>query len=250
MCTAGPNVFAHTGVQQAAEAGTTSYNAFTITHGCGAGHEDPTELKVRGQSAVFPFGVAVWTDVSTGEIIPTGGQGIVSEDDDFITLHVEGIQDNDPFAKQEAETDDLGNVRALNWKHGALATNLIGTPRWRATAPVILDNCVSTLMVRIAVANWCEKNKNEKNDKDNNRADWWFTGPDKTGSTLFVDPDLVQEDFWTTLTANLPVSQILGLSGGKWRRTGGFSECFAFRWKSPLVKSRPSERYLILWPGQ
>ena len=89
-------------------------------------------------------------------------------------------------------------------ENGALETNLVGTPRWRASAPTILDNCVSALHVRIAVANWCEKHKNEANDADNNRADWWFTGPEQTGSTLFVDPELVQEDFWTTLTVNNP----------------------------------------------
>ena len=202
MCAVGPAAFAHTGVQEAAEAGTTTYNAFTITHGCGSDTGgDP--LKVRGQSAVFPFGIAVWTDLSTNQIIETGAAGITSEEDDFI-LGVSGIQDNDPFAKIEEETDDLENVRALNWKHGALETNLVGTPRWRASVPTILDNCVSALHVRVAVVNWCEKHKNEANDADNNRADWWFTGPEQTGSTLFVDPELVQEDFWTTLTVNNP----------------------------------------------
>lgn len=81
---------------------------------------------------------------------------------------------------------------------------MTGTPKFRVTPPLILDPCVSPLRVRIAVANWCEKHQNEASDLDNNRADWWFTGPDKTGSTQFVDPDLVQEDFWTTLTVNNP----------------------------------------------
>lgn len=206
MCTGGPNAFAHTGVQEAATPGTTSYNAFTITHGCGSGHEDSTPLKVKGQSAVFPFGVAVWNEIQTGgaEVpIPTGGAGIVA-DDDFVDLGVGGIQDNDPFAKQEEETDENDNVRALNWKHGALATNLVGTPRFRVSVPTILDNCVSTLRIRVAVVNWCKFGKNEANDPVNDRSDWWFTGPDKTGSTLFVDPDMVQEDFWMTLTVNNP----------------------------------------------
>lgn len=204
MCAGGPAAFAHTGVQDAAEAGKTSYNAFTITHGCAADTGGGAPLKVRGQSAVFPFGIAVWTDLSTDAVIETGAVGIVSEDDDLITLNVGGIQDNDPFAKQEEETDDLENVRALNWRKGALETNLVGTPRFRVSPPVILDNCVSALKVRIAVANWCEKNKNEASDSDNNRADWWFTGPEQTGSAQFIDPDLVQEDFWTTLTVNNP----------------------------------------------
>ncbi|MGH8535389.1 MAG: hypothetical protein ACREXM_02735 [Gammaproteobacteria bacterium] len=164
-------------------------------------------MKVKGQSAVVPFGVAVWNEIQTGGVevpIPAGAIGIVSEDEDLITLNAGGIQDNDPFAKQEEETDDLGNVRALNWKKGALATNLVGTPRFRVSVPAILDNCVATLRIRFAVANWCETNKNEANDGNNNRADWWFTGPAKTGSTQFVDPDLVQDTFWTTLTVNNP----------------------------------------------
>ncbi len=186
-------------------AGTTTYNGFTITHGCGGHDETKPPLKVLGQSAVFPFGVAVWTNLNP----PVKSYRRVARvssarTDDFITLNVGGIQDNDPFAKTEEETDDLENVRALNWKNGKLATNLVGIPEWRASAPTILDNCVSALHVRIAVANWCKKNANEKNDHANNRADWWFTGPDQTGSTQFVDPDLVQEDFWTTLTVNNP----------------------------------------------
>ncbi|MFH0342028.1 MAG: hypothetical protein ACHBNF_07820 [Chromatiales bacterium] len=217
MCTGGPAAFAHTLVQDAATAGTESFNAFVITHGCGGGHDDPTPLKVRGQSAVFPFGAAVWNEIQTDGVevpIPTGAVGITNEDEDFITLDVGGIQDNDPFKIQQEETNPLGNdppgpfdsvpVRALNWKGGALSLDLLGTPKFQVTPPTILDPCVSVLHVRIAVANWCEKHKNEANDADNDRADWWFTGPDKTGSTLFVDPELVQEDFWTTLTVINP----------------------------------------------
>jgi hypothetical protein len=70
------------------------------------------------------------------------------------------------------------------------------------TAPQIIANCVSKLRIRIAVANWCEKAANEATDTDNKRADWWFTG--ETGPAKFVDPDLLQESFWTTLTVNNP----------------------------------------------
>jgi hypothetical protein len=61
---------------------------------------------------------------------------------------------------------------------------------------------VENLRIRVAVVNWCEKKKNEANDADNNRADWWFTG--ETGSTKFVDEDLVQPTYWTTITVNNP----------------------------------------------
>ena len=33
---------------------------------------------------MFPFGIAVWTDLSTNQIIETGAVGITSEEDDFI----------------------------------------------------------------------------------------------------------------------------------------------------------------------
>lgn len=203
MCT-GANVFAHTGVRDAADEAKTSYNAFTITHGCGGDAGDP--LKVYGQSAVFPFGDgAVWTDLSTNEVIDTGGAGII--DGDTISLSPGGIHNDDPFGLQEEETDSLGNVRALNWRdpnrpNAGLPTNLVGTPEFRVSTPTITDNCVSALRVRIAVANWCEVGQNQASDTDNNRADWWF--PVGTGSTAFIDPELLQATFWTTLTVNNP----------------------------------------------
>ncbi len=148
---------------------------------------------------------------------PTGAVGII--DGDFLNLNPAGIQDDDPFAKVEEEvntdgTDPLGPhdavpVRALNWKDPkgqGLETDLLGTPPFRVSAPIITDPCVATLRVRIAVANWCEREANEANDaaknEDNDRADWWF--PVGTGSTNFVDPDILQEDFWTTLTVANP----------------------------------------------
>lgn len=219
MCAQG--VFAHTGVREQATESLTSYNGFTITHGCGSDTGgDP--LKVKGQSAVFPFGDnanTVWVDLATNTVIPTGGIGIVDLPDPpappVFSLNPGGIQSNDPFFIQEEETAD-GTVdtpvRALNWKGGpGLKTNLVGIPLFRVSAPTIVDACVSKLRVRIAVVNWCEKQKNEANDADNNRADWWFPTPlvdegepgaPGSGSDKFVDPDLVQEDFWTTLTVN------------------------------------------------
>lgn len=211
MCTAGTGVFAHTTVRDAVTEGTRSFNAFSIPHGCSGIEEDPNPLEVRGQSAVLPFGdSAVWIDLSTGEVIITGGEGIV--DGDLIDLGVAGIQDDSLFDIQTEETDALENVRALNWKKGALHIDLLGLTQFRVSGPIITDACVSALRVRIAVANWCERGANEANDADNNRADWWFTGG--TGSTKFVDPEMLQEDFWTTLTVENPDADPTGCPGG------------------------------------
>jgi hypothetical protein len=68
--------------------------------------------------------------------------------------------------------------------------------------PPIVNNCVANLRIRIAVANWCEEKKNEATDRNNNRADWWFTA--ETGTQKFMDPDLIQPTYWTTLTAMNP----------------------------------------------
>jgi hypothetical protein len=79
---------------------------------------------------------------------------------------------------------------------------LLGITQFRVTVPPIVNPCVSRVRIRIGVANWCERDQNEATDAENNRADWWFTG--ETGPTKFVDPDLIQESFWTTLTVNNP----------------------------------------------
>lgn len=216
MCAQG--AWAHTGVRDQATESLTSYNGFTITHGCGSDTDDTRPpLKVKGQSAVFPYGEnTVWVDLATNTVIPTGGVGIVElPDPPVFSLNPGGIQSNDPFTVTEEETED-GTVdtpvRALNWKGGpGLKTNLVGIPLFRVSAPTIVDGCVSKLRARIAVANWCKFGKNEANDPINNRADWWFPTPEiaegepgapGSGSEKFVDPDLVQEDFWTTLTVN------------------------------------------------
>ncbi len=244
---AGQAVYAHTGVRDQATEGTTSYNGFTITHGCGS-DTDPTlpTLPVIGQSAVVPYGLAdsssgptIWVDLSTNMVLATGGTGIVSLPAlpalPIFSLSFGGIQQDDPFAivREELDAASPTVVRALNWQgsdeihklkrvrknrwklvkkpFAGLRTDLVGIPQFRVSAPTIIDDCVSKLRVRIAVTNWCEKGRNEANDPDNNRADWWFphpviapgtAGAPGTGSTKFVDVDLTQDSFWTTLTVN------------------------------------------------
>ena len=181
-------------------------------------------------------GPTVWVDLSTNTVIPTGGTGIVSLPASpalpLFSLSVGGIQQNDPFDIVEEEKDPASPtvVRALNFKGSkeirriakggnrlvrkdwpGLSPDLVGIPLFRISAPTIVDPCVKNLRLRTAVANWCEKDQNEASDPDNNRADWWFphpviasgtAGAPGTGSTKFVDADLTQDNFWTTLTVN------------------------------------------------
>lgn len=211
LCAQG--ALAHTVVKDqvtaSATSTTTSYNAFAITHGCG-GDAGVPPLKVIGQSAVFPFGApaasltdpgAVWVNLSDSSILNDAEVTAIIGSPD-LNLSVGGIQDESVFEKQTEEADAAEVVHALNWFDGKLETNLVGLTQFRVSAPMIADACVSKVRIRIAVANWCERKKNEANDADNNRADWWFTG--ETGSTKFVDMDLIQPTFWTTLTVNNP----------------------------------------------
>jgi hypothetical protein len=236
MCMANVDAFAHTGVRDtvtaSSESATTSNNAFTIPHGCSAGEGDAPPKKVKGQSAVFPFGPpaaqltgpgAVWVRLGQAPTPPTlltaeEVTAIIGDADEdpntppHLNLDVTGVQDASLFKTQTEEvnpagTDPLGPhdsipVRALNWLDGKLETNLLGITQFRVTVPTIVNPCVSRVRIRIAVSNWCERNQNEASDPDNNRADWWFTG--ETGPKNFVDPDLIQESFWTTLTVNNP----------------------------------------------
>jgi hypothetical protein len=208
---------AHTGVRDqvtsSATSTTTSNNAFTVPHGCDGADGGADPLPVIGQSAVFPFGdasQAVWVrlgDPNTpiDPVTVIGGDG-------FLNLDVTGVQDGSIFETQDEEVnpnpgDPPGPhgsipVHALNWKDGSLNPEMLGYTAFRVSVPPIVNNCVANLRIRIAVANWCEEKKNEATDRNNNRADWWFTG--ETGTQKFTDPDLIQPTFWTTLTVKNP----------------------------------------------
>jgi hypothetical protein len=207
LCTAGTQALAHTGVKDQAtvskDSGATSYNAFTITHGCSGG-EDGTPIKVKGQSAVFPYGDhTVWKNLANNNTVTAAhviGNGVL------FNLNPGAIQDSSLFSTVTEKADGPADpnahgaipVRAIHWIGGGLRTDLVGLTQFRVSVPAIKNRCVSKLRIRIAVANWCEKDQNQASDTNNNRADWWFTK--QTGTKKFVDPDLIQSDFWTTLT--------------------------------------------------
>lgn len=232
---------AHTGVRDAVGESTTSYNGFTITHGCGGDSGKP--YPVVGQSAVFPFGDdIVWRDGS-GAVLQEGGTGGVISGAS-LTLGLTGYANaSSAFATNQEIVDDLGNVRGMLWKDGAMEPKLNTITPFRVGAPNIDDaSGIKCLKVRIGVINYCDIGKNEANDAskysapkdafgraipdltdeaggdqanvngspvykgmgtngDNNRADWWFKAPyGVAGSAYYQDPDLIQPDYWTTMT--------------------------------------------------
>jgi hypothetical protein len=159
--------FAHTGVRDTATEGAGSYNAFTITHGCGNSFEGGPPAQaypVIGQSAVFPHGAnIVWRD-KAGTIIQQGGNGNGTIDKATLNLSVAGISGGSPFATYEEIVDSLGVVQGLLWKDGVMPPNMYALTQFRVTAPTIEDPCVKTLKIRIGVINYCDVDKNAGND--------------------------------------------------------------------------------------
>jgi hypothetical protein len=172
---------AHTGVRDVAVEGTSSYNGFTITHGCGG--DSGQGYPVIGQAALFPFGAdAVFRDAA-GNVIPSttvpdpdnlddngkplpklinNGGGIISTD--TLSLAVAGIASfSSPFVTTQEIVDELGTVHALLWKDGALEPKLYGITSFKISAPTIVPNC-TRLRVRVGVINYCDTGKNAAND--------------------------------------------------------------------------------------
>jgi hypothetical protein len=161
--------FAHTGVRDVVTEGTSSYNGFTITHGCGG--DSGQAYPVLGQSAVFPFGAtAVWRGKAAGTpgggdgpILATGGAGITSTGS--IGLSVNGYASaSSAFVTSQELVDDLNNVRGLFWKDGAMEPKLNTVTPFKVTAPMIADNCIKQLRIRVGVINYCDVEKNAAND--------------------------------------------------------------------------------------
>jgi hypothetical protein len=124
---------------------------------------------VLGQTALFPFGpTAVWKNSSGAKIDATdastnNGNGVISSAN--LSLSVTGYAGfSSPFATTQEIVDDLGRVRALHWKDGAMEPQLNAITPFKITAPTIANNCVKSLKIRIGVINWCDKGKNMAND--------------------------------------------------------------------------------------
>jgi hypothetical protein len=167
--------FAHTGVRDEATEGTTSYNGFTITHGCGE-HSGDMPYPVLGQAGLFPFGAdAVWKDNEGNVIVQEGpltnpdtggpinnGNGIIASD--ALSLSVTGYAGfASPFATTQEIVNDKGSVQALFWKDGAMEPKLNAITPFKISAPTIVDDC-TRLKIRVGVINYCDIGKNEAND--------------------------------------------------------------------------------------
>jgi len=124
LCTAGAQALAHTGVKDQAtvskDSGATSYNAFTITHGCSGG-EDGAPIRVKGQSAVFPYGDhTVWKNLANNKTVTAAhviGNGVL------FNLNPGAIQDSSLFSTVTEKADGPADPNA----HGAI---LLQTDYW------------------------------------------------------------------------------------------------------------------------
>lgn len=167
--------YAHTSIRDQVDEGKPSYNAFNIGHGCG-GDAGTDTYPVIGQTGLFPFGQnVVWRRLSlagvelsktiggNGGILPdtaTGGPG-----SGFLSLGVAGYDGfTSPYGKMHEIVDALGNVHALHWYQGAMNPKSNALTTFKVTAPMITDNCVRKLSVRMAALNWCDVQKNAIND--------------------------------------------------------------------------------------
>jgi hypothetical protein len=157
--------FAHTGVRDQATEATSSYNGFTITHGC-ADYNNPTDVQypVIGQSAVFPFGpYAIWRNAD-GTLLQEGGNGNGTISSATLDLKVTGYQSmSSPFRTSQEIVDEAGTVQALIWKDGAMEPKLNAITPFKITPPTIVNNC-TRLKIRVGVINYCDVNKNADND--------------------------------------------------------------------------------------
>lgn len=181
--------FAHTGVRDkvsvSATAGASSYNGFTVTHGCGGDSGDA--YPVLGQSAVFPTGDrVVWREGAAAVDNPDsnviavgGGAGVFPTTivdplsgqtiDKGLNLGVTGYAGvSSAFATAQEIVDPTalnpGVVEGLLWKDGAMEPKLNTVTPFKVTLPAIIDPSVKQVNVRIGVINYCDFEKNAAND--------------------------------------------------------------------------------------
>lgn len=209
-CSAGQTAFAHTGIKDTATEGKTLYTAFTLGHGCqdtAVGDDDPLFklLPVRGQSAVFPNGTASEAfkidPIDSSETPITLSDHIQGAIGGVVTLSPGMVQDKNVFKRQKELTDANNNVRGIHFTVGKLDTTAVGLIPFRISAPkFVAESCAKSLKIRIGVANYCTRTKNENKD---NRSDIWIGHM----TTKFSDPGVMPHDFetspfWPTLTVN------------------------------------------------
>lgn len=202
--------FAHTGVRDKVMEGTSSYNAFTIGHGCGSALNS-VQLPVRAQSAVFPNATnAVWTQLDATGAPTATALALTDVIQGNVLPSPKLVQDKSIFAVQKSVKDTLGNIQAFRMWGGVLDADAVGLVPFRITAPKFqATSCAKSLKIRIAIANWCKNNTmNAANPADKDRrADFWLG----KATTKFNDPLVVETianwaanpvvaPYWPTLT--------------------------------------------------
>jgi hypothetical protein len=158
---------AHTGVRDQATAAVASYNGFTITHGCADYIAGGQQYPVIGQAALFPYGAtAVWRELGVG----TANGTVIADPTTIVGVNVYnlGVKDyasaSSAFPTTNSIVDGLGNIHALFWKDGAMEPKQNTVTPFKITHPAIIDKCIASVKVRVAVINFCDVQKNQAND--------------------------------------------------------------------------------------
>lgn len=142
---------AHTTIQNPATEGQTTYNNVVIGHGCTA--PDGSKLPVIAQSVLFPTVRPVYS--ATGAV--AGNPSVVSVGS--LANIPQLIQNKDIFSRQKEKLDAKGQVIGFESSEGSLDPALHGLVPFR-TAGITFpaDSCAVKLVVRVAIADICQKN--------------------------------------------------------------------------------------------
>ena len=142
---------AHTTIQNQATEGQTTYNNVVIGHGCTAA--DGSRLPVIAQSVLFPTVRPVYAVTGT----MAGNPAVVSVAS--LANIPQLIQNRDVFSRQKEKLNAAGQVIGFEGSEGALDPTLHGLVPFR-TAGITFpaDSCAVKLVVRVAIADICQKN--------------------------------------------------------------------------------------------
>jgi hypothetical protein len=221
-CALSQGVFAHTGVKDTITEGTTStYNAFTVTHGCASNTAvtGTPQLDVLGSSVVFPnaAGSTVNKVDASGNTIAAIDLGTVingTVGGAFVNMSPAAIYPS-LFDNMKVTFDTASNIRGFyTYGGGTLAgSKAVGLIPFRMAGVTFKAddagagtvNCAKSLKVRMAVANWCKRGV--ANNADPARADIWIGHMTAKFNDPLVMPYSATDValgkvYWPTLTIN------------------------------------------------
>ena len=142
---------AHTTIQNQAAEGQTTYNNIVIGHGCTAA--DGSKLPVIAQSVLFPTVRPVYSVTGT----MAGNPAVVSVNS--LANMAQLIQSKDIFSRQKEKLNAAGQVIGFEGSEGTLDPTLHGLLPFRTAGITFLaDSCAVKLVVRVAIADICQKN--------------------------------------------------------------------------------------------